>query len=771
MSAKSVGAWVSAILALSAAASTAHAQSETARLEEVVVTAQKREESLQVVPIAVTAFTETQFERAHVVSLEGLQGSVPNVQIAHFANTPHNAVFSIRGAGGIIEPDPYAGTTVSIVVDGVPQHFNMVALMDLFDIERIEVLKGPQGTLFGANTTGGVINIVTKQPTGEFGGDIQVSAGNFDRIDANMALDFPIVKDKLAGKLSVMSHNQDGFYTSVSDGSSLGDQDTIAARGYLKWIGSENFEATLQYEHVKSNNDGPAIVNGSTPGELFYVQPGIVYGNSTYPMYETPCQVGKRCKAPKGKYWSDDTDVPNLSNFTSKSPTLTMKWTMGWGDVTSISNYKEFTLHEYSDQDYSPVDLHRTDRETNGKQYSQELRAKINVSDRFELLVGGFYFGNEWNHFQDYILQGLVPGFTQLTEMDWKGWSGSLFTQGYFDITDKLRLQGGFRYTHEKTRAIVGINNFFNLSGLATYALRGNSLYVGGLLGDGDQALDYVRRSKSWDDVGYKVGLDYKIADDLMVYGYYARGFKSGGFVGRIVVPNDIGPYDPEYIDSFEIGLKSELLDNRLRVNIAAFLNKIDDLQIANIYRTTDAQGNNVNGNSILNAAKAEIKGIEVELLAQVGTGLTLSGGLSYLDATYDDFPFVDPNFISTGGIRQLKGERLQNAPKWTANAGATYEFAAGSGTMAAHVNYRFNSSKYYTNVLNTKRSQIQPIHFVDANLDWTPESEKWSVGLWARNLFDKRYVSVAFDSPGALALVGYHPPREWGATIKYHFE
>ena len=133
-------------------------------LEEVVVTAQKREEGLQEVPIAVTAFTAEQFEKAHTVSLEGLQAAVPNVQIAHFANTPHNAVFSIRGAGGIIEPDPYAGTTVSVVVDGIPQHFNMVALMDLFDIERIEVLKGPQGTLFGANTTGGVINIVTSSP-------------------------------------------------------------------------------------------------------------------------------------------------------------------------------------------------------------------------------------------------------------------------------------------------------------------------------------------------------------------------------------------------------------------------------------------------------------------------------------------------------------------------------------------------------------------------------------------------------------------------------
>ena len=244
------------------------------QLEEILVTAQKREESLQDVPIAVTAFTAEEFEATHAVSLEGLQGSVPNVQIAHFANTPHNAVFSIRGAGGIIEPDPYAGTTVSVVVDGVPQHYNMVALMDLFDVERIEVLKGPQGTLFGANTTGGVINIVTKQPTGEFGGNMMVTAGNWDRLDVNLAVDFPIIEDKLAGKITAMSHNMEGFYKSVSTGESMGDKDTTAFRGYLRWMGSENFDATLQYEYVDSNNGGPAIVNGSVEGELFYVEPG-----------------------------------------------------------------------------------------------------------------------------------------------------------------------------------------------------------------------------------------------------------------------------------------------------------------------------------------------------------------------------------------------------------------------------------------------------------------------------------------------------------------
>ena len=763
----------------------AGANAQAAQLEEVVVTAQKRQESLQDVPIAVTAFTAEQFEATHAVSLEGIQGAIPNVQIAHFANTPHNAVFSIRGAGGIIEPDPYAGTTVSVVVDGIPQHFNMVALMDLFDVERVEVLKGPQGTLFGANTTGGVINIVTKQPTGEFGGDVMLTVGNWNRKDLNAAVDFPIIENKLAGKLTVMSHNMDGFYRSVHDGSSMGDKDTTAIRGYLKWMESEDFDATLQYEVVRSRNGGPAIVNGSLPGELFYVEPGVTYGNSAYPMYESPCKPGERCKAPEGTYWSDNTDVPDMSNFDSDAPTLTMNWTTSFGDITSITGYKEFTLREYSDQDFSPVDLHRTDRETNGQQFSQEIRLRTDLSDNIELLVGAFYFDYEWDHYQDYILEGLSAGFTQLTQNYWEGESTSVFAQLYVDLSERLRLQAGMRYSYEEAQARTGINNFLNIdpttfqTSTALYALRGQTQFIGGLLGecdglfcDGSQDLDYVQDDESWGEVGGKIGLDYQLAEDVMVYGYYARGFKSGGFVGRIVVPSDLGPYDPEYIDSFELGMKGEFMDNRLRVNLATFYNNIDDLQIANIYRTEDAQGNNVNGNSILNAAEATVWGVELETMAAVSDNLTLNFAVGYLDATYEDFPFKNPNFAADdpNAVLQLKGERLQNAPEWTSTASVNYAGELGGGTLNTNLAVRYNSEKFYTNVLNTKRSEIQPITFVDANIDWTPASEQYTLSLWARNLLDKRYVSVAFDSPGALALVGYHPPREVGVSMKFHF-
>jgi len=197
---------------------------------DIIVTAQKRAENLQSVPIAVSAVSGEMVENLQAVTLQGLQGAVPSIQIGSFGNTPNTAVFSIRGVG-VIDPDPYAGSTVSIVSDGVPQYFSYGALLDLFDVERVEILRGPQGTLFGANTTGGVVNVVTRQPTGEFGGRAEITYGNRNRIDIKAAVDFPIIEDLLAGKVAAFHHGRDGWVTNIVDGSDMGSQDVTVVPG------------------------------------------------------------------------------------------------------------------------------------------------------------------------------------------------------------------------------------------------------------------------------------------------------------------------------------------------------------------------------------------------------------------------------------------------------------------------------------------------------------------------------------------------------------
>lgn len=271
---------------------------------------------------------------------------------------------------------------------------------------------------------------------------------------------------------------------------------------------------------------------------------------------------------------------------------------------------------------------------------------------------------------------------------------------------------------------------------------------------------------KSWNNVGWKLGADYEVADDALLYASWARGFKSGGFTARVGVPADGDtPYNPEKVDTFEAGIKADFLDRHLRVNLAAFYTNYRDMQVAQIYFDS---ATSTQGNRILNAGKSEIKGFELETTAVPVEGMTLRASLAYLDAKYKQFLYGDP---LSGQILDLEGYRLQNAPKWNATFGANFVIPLGNGAdLVSDVSYTYTSSKYYTAILDTPRSKIQPTHLVDASLTYKPDGGSWSVGLWATNLLDSRYMSTVFDSPGYAGLAGYAPPRQWGGSVSFDF-
>ncbi|TAK99288.1 MAG: TonB-dependent receptor [Rhodospirillaceae bacterium] len=744
------------ILPMTALAATGDQPVDGAKLEEIVVTAQKKSENIQAVPISVTAISADQFAGSHQADLQALAGSVPNVQIGHFSNTPHGAVFNIRGMG-VIEPDPYAGTTVSVVLDGVPQYFNMASLLDLFNVDRIEILRGPQGTLFGANTTGGVVNVVTKGPTGSYGGDGQATVGNYNRVDVDAAVEFPIVQDDLAGKISVVHNGRDGYFTNIVNGRPMGDVNDNAVRAYLKLTPSSNFEANLSLEYDRSRDGAPIVVNGAFPGEALYVAPGTQPTGDALPMYSSPCVPGHRCVAP-AKYYSANNTVPDFSNQDMYAITLNMNWDSPIGQLTSITGYRSFSLHEDTDQDGTPLFLDATDRKTNGWQFSQELRDTFHPTDRVELLTGAFALVDHYDHYQNYLIQFAAPGFRQLNTQDQKNWSGSLFAQASVDLTQQLKMQLGIRGTHEATRMNAGISSFINLGGTATFS--GDTPLPGSFIATG---------RKSWNDYAAKIGLNYQWTDDLMTYASFSRGFKSGGFVGRITVAADIGPYGPEHVDTYEAGVKSTWLDQTLRANLALFYNNYQDIQLAEIYfRTDPATHVTVNGNSILNAASAKTKGFEFELSALPTKGLEINAAVAYLDARYSKFNYSDPN--AGGAIVNLSGKRMQNAPPWTATAGFKYTFAVLSGDTTIGAQYRFTAPKYEEGLTNPIRSYIQSMSYIDANIEWTPDNSKWSIGYWVRNLTDRHYIESVYDAPGIFGLVAYSPPREMGVTVKFHW-
>lgn len=733
-----------------AAAHAQEAQADQAGLQDIVVTAQKRAESQQTVPISITAVSAQALDNLQATSLQALQGAVPNVQINNFSNTPNTAVYTIRGIG-VVEPDPYAGNTVSIVVDGVPQYFSMGALLDIYDVDRIEVLRGPQGTLFGANTTGGALNVLTGAPEFDaLSGRLEGAYGNYNRFDAKATLNAPLSED-VAARVAFIHTQRDGFVTNVVDGSDMGKRNVTGVRAKLR-ARSGNFDATLAGEYVAARNGAPVVVSGALPGEALYVAPG------TLGMYQQPCRVaGQPCNAP-GRYFSANSSVPDKSDMNTYSTTLTMNLSdTAIGDLTSITAYRRFDLLEFTDQDGTPLFLDDTRRNTKGWQFSQEVRSSVQPIDGIQLLVGGFYMKTHYDHSQNFRIQFAAPGLLQINTQDQDNYSLSGFAQAYADLTDALRLQAGIRYTHERTRMIADTQNSINLAGNTDFDGTGN-IGIGGFRAD---------RAKSWNNVGWKLGLDYKVASGSLLYGYWARGFKSGGFVGRISLPQDVGPYNPETVDTFELGIKSDLFDRRLRANLAVFYTSYRDIQIAQTYFTTDQRGNRVNSTTIQNAAKAEIKGFELELTALPARGLTLNGSLAYLDATYRSFDFLNGG---TGRIEDLSGFRLQNAPKWTATVGAVYTVDVAGGNARAGVNYNYVASKFLNAINDTPRSRIQPTHVVNANLDWSPDDTGLTVGVYANNLFDNRYIASVFDAPGVLGIVNYASPREYGVSAKFTF-
>lgn len=722
---------------------------------DIVVTAQKKEEKLQSVPISIAAVSGAAVSDLHAATLQGLQGSVTNVSLGVFANTPNNAVITIRGIG-IIEPDPYAGNTVGIVVDGVPQFFSLGALADIYDVDRIEVLRGPQGTLFGSNTTGGVVNVINTQPTNQFGGKVNFTYGNYNHFNMGAVLNTPITDD-LSARFAVSHDQRGGFVSNVAGGPNLGRRNVTIMRGALKYTPTNNLSIVWSNEYDVGRNGAPIVVAGDLPGEAEYVAPGVKG------MYVSPCRVPNQpCVAPK-VYQSALSGVPDQSDIDTIRSVLTVNLSdTPIGSITSITGYKTTRLFEYTDQDGTPVFEDDTRRHTKEWQFTQELRDQVNLLPNLELQAGAFFITDHYDHEQDFRIQFAAPGLLQVNLQDQSNHSISGFAQTYLKLfDDKLRLQAGVRITNEHTRMKASTATSIASSGLTNFdGTDANTgapdTPLGTVVGNG---------SKSWTNVGWKLGADYKLARDVMLYTSWARGFKSGGFVGRIGLPSDIGPYGPEHVDTIEAGFKSEFLDRRVRFNLTGFTTSYRQMQLAEIY----FQGSGtsfVQGNTIINAASSRIKGIETDLAIAPVSGLTINGSLAYLSAKYSNFLFP----TGQGMFVNMTGRPLNNAPKWSSSVNAEYRFDVSQNVSArAKVQYNYTSQKYLIAILDTPRSSIQPQSIVNANFDVLLPHDI-EIGVYATNLFNKHYIDTVYDAPGTLGLTNYAAPRQWGmtATVKF---
>jgi iron complex outermembrane recepter protein len=350
------------------------------------------------------------------------------------------------------------------------------------------------------------------------------------------------------------------------------------------------------------------------------------------------------------------------------------------------------------------------------------------------------------------LLNGVAPGTITTQDVIASQKSSALFGQVYWDISQKLRLGVGLRGTRIQTQLTSNNDTLFLAGPMSPTAISqdlANSTSLGGFSASG---------SHTWTEPGGKVSLDYKVAPDVMLYGYFARGFKSGGFNGRVTVPQDIGPFSPEFDNSFEVGMRSDWLDKRLRGNVAVFYNKWSNMQVPTSIYTGDPPEAS---STILNAAKATTKGIEFELDAAPTADFDVRATMGYLDAKYDQF-------LSAGV--DYSGRPTPYSPKWTGSLSTAYQFTTPYGGVKPSVQYTFTGSQW-SDFTQAPPDFIHSVGLVKANLAFTPNQQKWSISLWATNLFNKQYVISALAVPPLFSFATFGAPRQFGVDVHFDFQ
>ena len=692
-------------------------------LQEIVVTAQKREQNLQEVPIAVAAFSGDRLKEAGAVQPLDLAAMTPNLTAKNaVGNTA--PIFALRGIG--LNDFATNGTQpVGVYVDEVYLVNNSQLGFDLMDLKRVEVLKGPQGTLFGRNTTAGAISFITNKPTPDFDAGVSVTAGEWELFSGSAYLNGGL-GDNLSGRFAVSGERQfKGFFVNDTNGSSWGQSRRASWRGQLLW----DYGAT----HILVNVHG-----GIDRSDDWYYK--YVADASGLPAGAQLAQLAATAN-PSIFHGLHTFNPQPFINNSANGLSVTADHDYDFATVKSITAVDQMDYARTEDYGSVPVPNGWNYYPGHLLQFSEELRLTSNGDHRWNWIVG-LFAGHDrlrendvYNELQNPIFETYVfnVAYTQNTT------SVALFTHNDIKLTDALRLTAGLRFTDEEKH------------------------YVGGtLIEQVDPAFKFdtcpctTDRTLRYHEPTGKVGLDYRI-DNMMIYASASRGYKSGGVTGFYVTdPGATAPYNPEFISAYEAGVKSSWFDNHLRLNSGVFYYDYKDLQafgvIANEFR-------------IFNIAKSRVQGLEVEASWLPFEGFKWDLGLGLLDTKVLDSKIrtVGP----TGALVGIVGNRLGNAPNIELDSAMSYRFALSEGltaTVAVDANWR-GGTFYY---VQGDPRQFEPAYvLVDPRITVAGPKERWKVSLWAKNVTNKHYFREIFND-GA-SVVGFPAaPRQIGATFDY---
>lgn len=743
-------------------ASISAAEDNRPALEEVIVTAERRESNLQEVPIAVTSLSQADLEAKHISDIGDLQALVPNLSI-HVGDA-NNAVVYIRGIGQI-DSIAFFEPGVGIYLDDVYLGRAQGAFLDVVDVERIEVLRGPQGSLYGRNTIGGAIKYVSAAPTEELSGKVSVSLGNYNRRDIKATLAGPIAGDMLSGRLTVAHLEREGYASNAFDGKGDGDREMDFVRGVLNFDFSEAFNLQLSADYSDSTPERSRTPAKETAINVTVVDP-YTFGVSvqTFAADDDPFRVNVDFNT------TEFTETQGLSaNATWElNDTVTLK---------SITSLRELDYGTEIDLDGTPISAFSIFYFNQQEQKSQELQLNI-TTDHWSLVSGLYYFKEEGETFDGGIFANLL--IAGAGEAEFTTTSYAVFSQLDFDFSDSFSGIVGLRYTEEEKQysriiedfdltALAGIG--FDGDGAVTYANpnlltpNADDLQLGGGIGVARPAAN--PEPANFYNFSPKLGLKYQLSDNGNIYATYSTSFKSGGFNGRLA-DGQLNPYDEETLSSFELGLKTMLFDDRLRTNLAIFHNRYKDLQVSSFEATQD-------GSSLLpvftNAGEAKMQGIELEITALLSEQLTLNSNVGFLDAKYTEY-FAGSDTDSNTSVDVSDEREMVNAPKVDAFIGLVYSVELsdlGNLDISSDLSYR---SKTYLEVNSSEILAQSAYTLWNAALSFESSDEAWRVSFAVKNITDEEYRTHAFDLsafPG-VELAYYNPPRTYSANITYRF-
>ena len=685
----------------------------TSGLADIVVTAQRRSENLQKVPIAVTAVTSEQFVARGIGSTIDLNKVTPGLV---FGN-----------AGGLIKPSLRGVTTTSqgagiensiaTYVDGVYIASIPGSLLALEGVERIEVLRGPQGTLFGRNATGGLIQVVTRDPGSRPEGTVSLTYGNYQTLTGSGYLAGPL-SDTLGASIAFTgTHQGDGYGTNLTTGHDVYKTDhDIALRGKVVFTPSADTKIRLSGDYSDVKSSMPAF-GGLTSRPAFYGP--IRKGNSV---------------------WNVDSDIDPIHTLSSGGGSLRIDQRIGTLNLVSITAYRRMNFRALYDFDTTPTPAVTIDYVNRDRTISQEVQ--LQSSDKpVKWVLGGYYYDAS-SRYAPYIQRRGAPlavGSTvinsEVTDLSLAG-----FGQASYELSSGTTFTAGLRYTSEK-RGVSGTGVILNAAGVVT----GNAFV----------APDADKRFKK---LTWRLAVAQDLGGNSLLYASYNRGFKAGSFNGQAP---QLPAFDPEVLDAYEVGLKTDLLDRHLRVNLAGFYYDYKNIQITTF----------VNGTSqIYNGAKARQYGLDLEVTAAITPRFTISGNLEAIHDRFVDFPAAvisrpQPNGTNIQTPGSANGNRLPYTADLTASIAAHYQIPLGAGSLAFNADYTYNDG-FFTEPDNVLRQPSN--NLVGAAVIWKT-GKGFSLSGWVKNLANEKVVGFLSTTPSSV-FVTYNPPRTYGATATYAF-